>query len=523
MKFFICGFLRSMGYFTPARMVFVSNGRKQKFNCMFSMIDSPRLSVCMIVRNEEKMLPACLESIDGLADEVVVVDTGSTDSTIQLLQDFGARVYHHAWENDFSKHRNQCLGYAGGEWILQIDADERLHDESHEEIRRLIEDSPPEITNYLVEIHDRDRRGRRRNFFLFPRLFKNNSGAVYKGEVHNQLWIDGDKARSRVRLDHLGYHLDAEILKRKYERTRALLLKQIERDPNDLFALLNLALVHAMHKDVDGVIDFGERLAAKLQGQEAIEPMFFSLYHPLAAAHLSQRNFARADILAGSVLRRKPDYPDGHHLLAWMALLKKDYAKVLVHGEIFEQRLKAWQSHPPGIDEIECHTFSRLCEVRGWIGAAHLALDQQSAAQTFLENAIKDHEFDEHMALNLVRLLGEIQPETLMEWGPRCLQLFSDDIDYIFAALSTLQQTAGVSIMRYCLSVLDASHLPVEGSVYQRSLLYLLRDEYQRAADLLSSIDENSAQYPDAQRQLRYCRERLEESWRVVEPVVAGF
>lgn len=489
---------------------------------MFSMIDSPRLSVCMIVRNEEKLLPACLQSIDGLADEVVVVDTGSTDLTMQLLQDFGARVHLHAWEDDFSKHRNQCLGYASGDWILQIDADERLHDESHVEIRRLIEDGPPDITNYLVEIHDCDRRGRLRNFFLFPRLFRNNAGAIYKGEVHNQLLIEGTKARSRVRLDHVGYHLDAEALLRKYERTRALLLKQIERDPSDLFALLNLALVHAMHKDVDGVITFGERLAAKLQEQAAIKPMFFSLYHPLAAAHLSQGNFARADMLAGSVLRRKPDYPDGHHLLAWIALLQKDYAKVLAHGEVFERRLKAWQSHPPEMDEIECHTLSRLGEVRSWMGAAHLALGQRSPAQTYLESAIKDHEFDENMALNLVRLLGELQPETLMEWGPRCLQLFSDDIDYTFAALSTLQQNAGVSIMRYCLSVLDASHLPAEGSVYQRSLLHLLRDEYQRAADLLSSIDENNAQYPDAQRQLRYCRERLEDSWRVIDPIISG-
>jgi tetratricopeptide (TPR) repeat protein len=476
----------------------------------------------MIVRNEEKMLPACLQSIDGLADEVVAVDTGSTDRTIVLLQDFGARVYQHPWEDDFSAHRNQCLGYAAGDWILQVDADERLQGESVAEVRRLIKESPAEITHYLVEIHDCDRRGRRKNYFLFPRLFRNHAGATYKGQVHNQLFIEGGRGRSRIRFDHLGYHLDAPALQRKFERTRALLLKQIERDPDDLFALLNLALAHAMHQDADGVIEYGERLASRLQAQDSIKPIFFSLYHPLAAAQLSRSDFSRAEALAKSALRREPGFPDGHHLLAWIALLQKDYAGVLAHGDAFELSLKAWESRPAELDEIESHALSRACEAQCWRGAARLAAGEISSALAHFETGFKDPSFDEHMALHLLRLLGELKPEMLMDWGPRCLQLFSDDIDYVFAALSVLQQAAGVSVMRYCLGVLDTKHLPADGDLYQRALLHLLREEYLRATELLACIESENPHYADAQRQLRYCGERLRSSERLFEPVHAG-
>ena len=84
------------------------------------------LTACMIVRNEEENIRRCLSSIVSLVDEIVVVDTGSTDNTVQIAESFGARVYHHPWQNDFSLHRNQALSYAQGQWVLIVDADEEI-------------------------------------------------------------------------------------------------------------------------------------------------------------------------------------------------------------------------------------------------------------------------------------------------------------------------------------------------------------------------------------------------------------
>ena len=86
----------------------------------------PEISACMMVRDEEKLLPQCLKSIKDHVDEIIVVDTGSRDNTIAIAESFGASVYHHPWEAHFSKHRNQSLEYACGSWLFIIDADEEL-------------------------------------------------------------------------------------------------------------------------------------------------------------------------------------------------------------------------------------------------------------------------------------------------------------------------------------------------------------------------------------------------------------
>ena len=87
---------------------------------------APRLSACLIVRDEQEMLPGCIASIRDVVDEVVVADTGSRDATVRLAEEAGAVVIHHAWRDDFSAARNAALDASTGDWALVLDADERL-------------------------------------------------------------------------------------------------------------------------------------------------------------------------------------------------------------------------------------------------------------------------------------------------------------------------------------------------------------------------------------------------------------
>ncbi|MCH8018826.1 glycosyltransferase family 2 protein, partial [candidate division KSB1 bacterium] len=86
----------------------------------------PSLSLCMIVKNEEEYLQECLESIEDVVDEIIVVDTGSTDRTVEIARQFDAEVHHIPWNDDFAAARNESIKHASGDWILQLDADERL-------------------------------------------------------------------------------------------------------------------------------------------------------------------------------------------------------------------------------------------------------------------------------------------------------------------------------------------------------------------------------------------------------------
>src|SRR5262249_59148278 len=98
------------------------------------------LSAAMIVRDEEAVLAGCLRSIRDVVDEIVIVDTGSTDRSIPIAQQFGARLFDHRWRDDFAEARNEALARARGRFILYIDADERLSSTSRSQMARLLAD-----------------------------------------------------------------------------------------------------------------------------------------------------------------------------------------------------------------------------------------------------------------------------------------------------------------------------------------------------------------------------------------------
>ena len=205
----------------------------------------PEVSLCMIVKNEEDQLPRALKSVEGLADEVIVVDTGSSDRTVEIAESFGAKVYHHKWEKDFSKARNQSLSYATKEWIFILDADEEVVREDIPVIKEMLAQKKHDLLSISVYNVSEDESFA--SFLPSIRFFRRKIGACYDGIVHNQLKFDEARyvvLRGSARIKHYGYSLAPELMKRKIERSTELLLKQLEVDPNDPFANMNLAQLY---------------------------------------------------------------------------------------------------------------------------------------------------------------------------------------------------------------------------------------------------------------------------------------
>jgi glycosyltransferase involved in cell wall biosynthesis len=105
-------------------------------------LTDPLITACMIVRNEAHNLPACFASAAGVVDEWIVLDTGSTDGTVNVARSLGATVLQDPWRDDFSYSRNLSLEPATGRWILILDGDDRLHDPA--ELRRFLASAPEE-------------------------------------------------------------------------------------------------------------------------------------------------------------------------------------------------------------------------------------------------------------------------------------------------------------------------------------------------------------------------------------------
>lgn len=195
----------------------------------------PTISACMIVKNEEALLPTCLNSIKNAVDEIIIVDTGSTDNTVAIAKSFGARVYHHTWNNSFSEARTHSLGYATGDWILQIDADEELEQADIPALRRAINN--PRYNGIAVAILSTINDNLHK--FYNIRVFRRGK-AFYQDIIHEQIMVEGERLPTEIRLYHHGYNLDKEKMRKKWELTTCLLKKQISQDKHNGFAWFNL-------------------------------------------------------------------------------------------------------------------------------------------------------------------------------------------------------------------------------------------------------------------------------------------
>jgi len=197
-------------------------------NCML------KISACVIVKNEEKNIRQWLDGVKDIADEMIVVDTGSTDRTVELAQAGGAIVYHFAWRNDFAAAKNYALERAKGNWIIFLDADEYFTVQARQAIRSVLEEihgvqKIVGITSPLYNI-DLDSGGEVTSVATQKRIFRNLKKLRYEGRVHEHLAYHSKKAARYLDADlpiyHTGY--SARLTREKNERNLKLLLEDIK-------------------------------------------------------------------------------------------------------------------------------------------------------------------------------------------------------------------------------------------------------------------------------------------------------
>lgn len=205
------------------------------------------LSVCMIVRNEAKALPSLLKNISAIATEIVVVDTGSTDRSKKILKKHPkVRLHSFTWCDDFAAARNTAIEHAREEWILMLDADERL--ERAEDILLLIDNE--EVDAYNLRIINLQPPNSLTKFEIdyLPRLFR-NKGYRYHGLIHEQIspsleQKNAKRKSSNVSIIHHGYQSDVSQGESRWQRNLPLLQKQVEQSPDDFYPLYQLALAY---------------------------------------------------------------------------------------------------------------------------------------------------------------------------------------------------------------------------------------------------------------------------------------
>lgn len=202
------------------------------------------LSVCMIVKNETRVIERCLQSIHGIADEIIIVDTGSEDDTKEIANKYTEQVYDFKWVDDFAKARNYAASKATGEWILVLDADEYVDRESFEKFKEGLAIKPPEYEiNGIQIISFIGNNASQTALNRHVRFYKNNGLIEYYRPIHEVLKHQDDTKNKigliNLTLYHTGYMKDTVQEKQKSNRNLSILLKQKDKQAIDYFYIGN--------------------------------------------------------------------------------------------------------------------------------------------------------------------------------------------------------------------------------------------------------------------------------------------
>ena len=329
------------------------------------MSAKPELTLCMIVRDEEAMLPGCLDSVRGIVDRIVVVDTGSTDRTRRIAEAAGAELVDFEWCDDFAAARNAGLARIQSGFVLVLDADERLAPGARKGLERALAKADFDL-GFLV-LHDAARldaaasevvsgAARRGEPILVPRLLRRTPDLAYRGIVHENVsaWSADKRIRAfDVGIVHLGAVPSLRAERGKAARNLALLEKRCAAEPEAAVARSYLAreLVRA-GDDIRARAEAARAWRSLRPGpngrpaEDVIQVATLHAFLELTVDHLEE---------AAECLAQAREWSDPHPNLD------------LLGGVVFE-RMASLHPDDPGVDEMLLtarDAFVRCLSVRG--------------------------------------------------------------------------------------------------------------------------------------------------------------
>ncbi|MGR3301365.1 MAG: tetratricopeptide repeat-containing glycosyltransferase family 2 protein [Candidatus Scalindua sp.] len=457
-------------------------------------IRNPTLSLCMIVKDEEKFLPTCLESVKDHVNEIIIVDTGSTDKTVEIAGKYGAKVYHHAWENSFSKARNYSLKYATSDWILILDADEEIVKKDAHKLRDVIKDPVvPETTHranvYLMPVFSKINGNKNLAVANSGRLFKNHLGFHYEGIIHNTLKFSGPTKSVNIRIDHYGYNQNEEQMESKFRRTSNLLKEQTRNNPEDPQPHQYLATAYLERKRFDECI-IEALIAIKLyEKYDKTSPLLLLTYYNLSTAYHFKNDLENAEKYSINVIEINPEYLDPYDMLSIIYFTQRDYDKFLHYTQRFLELLKAIEEEPSIVLTIPYSTLNNAWLAHTRMAISHYDQGKDKEGIQSLNNAIScaDEAWKPYLAIgkhflehNNLKMAEEFLSDGINK-NPE-----NNEIQYYLA--DTYEKSGASDKALVLFRKILQNHADETLAQYRLGLLLAKRNQFNEAISLFKSI-----------------------------------
>lgn len=305
--------------------------------------DKIRLSQVMITKNEEATIEKALSWAKNIAFEQIVVDTGSTDRTVEIAEELGAKVYQFKWIDDFAAAKNFAMDKATGNWIAILDADEYFHDEDIPklaEVFKKIENSPGGIEKYdgidcsLLNLKD---DGSVSSVFTQARIFRNAPELRYKGKIHEAVYTGRDiYDATNLRIIHTGYAKSVYDQKGKDNRNLELLRREYEADPHNPATMIYLADLLRSQPSKEERDEALSMFHKALDSKEFIFPKikqaaydYLLRYHYVTISNGNLSELDKALKICDAAVADLPEIIDYHYYRGALLNIKQEYSKAL--------------------------------------------------------------------------------------------------------------------------------------------------------------------------------------------------
>ena len=390
---------------------------------------SPTLSLCMIVKDEEEFLSNCLNSVKGIVDEMIIVDTGSSDRTIEIAEGFNAHVLYHPFTGDFSEARNVSIREASSDWILVLDADEEVDPDDAQKIRDLIKKEKADGIYFTIQ--NKGRNNRLSSIHYLVRLFRNDRGVLYEGKIHELAAVRGKTVFSGLHINHYGYDQDTNTMTIKYMRDLSILEKDVEISPDNPISRYYLARTYSNLSRYDDALHHAQSLL-NIKGKKRPDPvLYFSTGRLLLDLHVKKGELDQAKTICRETLEMNPDHIDFLFVLARIFAQKEEYGSaVLTYRRYLNSREKIMNDPSLGFVFRTLTTFGKAAKAHNELGGIYFKMGNIPGAVTEAKKAIECDPASVVSYLNLAvgnaslgRLSEAIQGfQAALEIDPHCTE-----------------------------------------------------------------------------------------------------